>query len=150
LVTEVATLVDHEYRTWSFSGDLRLWLSTPKTLIKGRMWVGELLGDYAAGIFQTVNPVNFQSIGAWGFWFEVQQRLSERWRATAGYGRDNPDNSDLSAGQRSLNTASFGNVLWDVTKTIGFGLEGSHWITSYMGAHPNPIWRGDWLFYLRF
>jgi len=149
LVTVVANGAGTEYRTWSVSGDLRLWLPT-KTLIKGRVWKGSLLGDFAAGAFQTVDPMTMLAIRAWGFWIEAQQRLTDRWRVTAGYGRDDPTNADLSAGDRGLNQAGFGNVLWDVTKTIGFGLEGSRWSTGYVGAPTARVWRGDLLFFLRF
>jgi hypothetical protein len=149
LVTVIATGAGQRYRTWSFSGDLRLWLPT-KTLIKGRLWMGRLVGDYAVGAFQTVDTTSLKAIGAWGMWLEAQQRLSQRWRATVGYGRDDPTNADLTPGDRSLNQAGFVNVLWDVTKTIGFGLEGSRWMTSYLGAPENKVWRADLLFYLRF
>jgi hypothetical protein len=149
LVTVIATNASMQYRTWSVAGDLRLWLPT-RTLIKGRLWKGRLLGDYAVGVFQTVDTTSLKSIGAWGGWLEVQQRLSERWRVTVGYGRDDPTNADLTPGDRSLNQAGFLNVLWDVTKTIGFGLEGSRWMTSYIAAPENKVWRGDLLFFLRF
>jgi hypothetical protein len=149
LVTVVANLTAMEYRMWAIAGDLRLWLPTG-TLIKGRLWKGQLVGDYAASVFQTVDTHTLIAIRAWGFWFEVQQRLTERWRITAGYGRDDPEDADLSTGARSLNTAAFGNLFWDVTKTIGLGLEGSRWETSYVGGPGNRVWRGDLLFYLRF
>jgi hypothetical protein len=149
LLTVVANLTGMEYRMWAIAGDLRLWLPIG-TLIKGRLWKGRLLGDYAGGVFQTVDTMTLLAVRAWGLWFEVQQRLTERWRVTAGYGRDNPEGADLSMGARSLNAAAFANVLWDVTKTIGFGLEGSRWETSYLGGQTNRVWRGDLLFYLRF
>jgi hypothetical protein len=149
LVTAVTTGAETEYPTWSISGDLRLWLPT-KTLIKGRVWRGRLLGDFAAGAFQTVETSTLVAIRAWGLWCEAQQRLTDRWRVTAGYGRDDPKDVDLSTGDRRLNQAGFVNLLWDVTKTIGFGLEGSRWATGYVGAPTNRVWRGDLLFFLRF
>ncbi|HVU50909.1 MAG TPA: hypothetical protein VHL80_09500, partial [Polyangia bacterium] len=149
LVTTVATGAGTEYRTWSVSGDLRLWLPTG-TLLKGRVWMGRLLGDYAAGAFQTVDTATLLAVRAWGFWIELQQRLTDRWRVTAAYGRDDPTNADLGPGDRGLNQAGFVNLLWDVTKTIGFGLEGSRWSTGYVGAPTARVWRGDMLFFLRF
>jgi hypothetical protein len=153
----LSTLEEVTLKTWSVAGDLRLWLPT-RTLIKGRVYQGRMLGDFAAGIFQSINTTTLQSIRAKGLWFEAQQRLTDRWRATIGYGRDDPNDADLSPwsgkdlgdGSRSLNQETFLNVLWDVTKTIGFGGEGSRWSTSYKDAPTTKIWRGDFLFYLRF
>jgi hypothetical protein len=153
----LSTLDEVTFRTWSVAGDLRLWLPT-RTLIKGRVYMGRMLGDFTAGIFQSVNTMTLQSIRAKGLWAEVQQGISDRWRATVGYGRDDPNDADLEPwsgkdlgdGSRSLNQEAFLNVLWDVTKTIGCGAEGSRWSTSYKDAPTTKIWRGDFLFYLRF
>ena len=51
--------------------------------------------------------------------------------AHAGYGIDDPRDSDLSAGQRSRNQFCFGNIIWDVTKRFQLGFEVSHWKTDY-------------------
>jgi hypothetical protein len=149
LVTNVTNLMNLRYTMWAIAGDLRLWMPWG-TLIKARVWKGTLLGDYAGGVFQTVDTMTLLAVRAWGLWFEVQQRLSDRWRVTAGYGRDKPEDADLSMGARRLNQAVFANVLWDVTKTIGFGLEGSRWSTGYVDEPTNNVWRADLLFYLRF
>jgi hypothetical protein len=147
--TSVSTLQDVTYTTWSIAGDLRLLLPTG-TLIKGRVFMGQALGEFAAGIFQTINKDTLAPIRAWGLWIQGQQRLSERWRATLGYGRDKAKDADLGAGGRRLNQELFINVLWDVTKTIGFGAEGSRWSTAYHDAATTKIWRMDTLFFLRF
>jgi hypothetical protein len=149
LATNVNTLEEHRYQTWSLSADLRLWLPT-RTLVKGRWWRGRLVGDFAVAVFQSINPVTYSSVGATGLWLEVQQRLSERWRATAAYGRDDPTDADLNVGDRALNQEGLVNLLWDVTKTIGFGAEGSRWATTYVGGSTTRVWRGDFMFYLRF
>jgi hypothetical protein len=141
-VTNTMTLATLEHTTWSLCADLRLLLPTG-TRLKARWWTGALLGDFAAGIFQTVNIQTYQAIRASGLWFEVQQALADRWRVTAGYGRDDPRDDDLPAGGRSLNQAAFANLLWDVTKTVGLGLEGSRWATSYVDATTTKIWREE-------
>jgi hypothetical protein len=147
--TSVSDLQDHLYRTWSVGGDLRAQLPTG-TMLKGRIFTGSALGSFAAGIFQIINPRTFQAIRAKGLWVEAQQRLAERWRATIGYGRDDPKDADLEDGDRTLSQELFLNVMWDVTKTIGFGLEGSRWATSYKGSGTAKVWRGDLIFLLRF
>ena len=147
--TNTMTLATIQRGTWSVSADLRLFLPTA-TRIKVRWWRGALLGDFTAGIFETINLMTLGEVRASGLWFEVQQRLTDRWRVTVGYGRDDPRDEDLAAGDRSLNQAGFANVLWDVTKTIGFGAEGSRWATSYLGSTTTKVWRGDLLVFLRF
>jgi hypothetical protein len=148
-VTVKTDASDVTLRTWSLAGDLRARAPTG-TLVKARIWWGALLGDYSAGIFQTVNPETKQAIHARGLWLEVQQALSERWRVAAIYGRDDPRNSDLQAGKQRLNQAAFVNVFWDASRTVGFGLEGSRWTTDYGVRGSNRVWRLDLVYYLRF
>lgn len=150
LFTDMTTLANLQVSMWAIAGDLRLWLPRSRTLIKCRLWKGQLLGDFAGGIFQTIDTAKLDAIAAWGGWGEVQQGLSSRWRATVGYGRDDPTDADLSPGARALSQEVFANLLWDVTKTIGFGLEGSRWATAYIGAPTSRVWRGELMFYLRF
>jgi len=40
--------------------------------------------------------------------------------------------------------------VWDVTKTVGLGLEGSRWATSYVDSTTTKIWREDLFMFLRF
>jgi hypothetical protein len=149
LVTEVASGMEATRASWSVAGDLHLSLPTG-TIVKGRLWRGQVIGDYAGAIFQTINPVTYAAIRAWGMWIEAQQHLSERWRVSVGYGRDDAYDADLNPGDRALNDEAFANLLWDVSKTLGFGAEGSRWETAYMQLGATRVWRGDLLFYLRF
>jgi hypothetical protein len=48
-----------------------------------------------------------------------------------GYGVDNPFNRDVTLAQRTLNTATWGNLIWDVTKNFQVGFEVSRWETDY-------------------
>lgn len=148
-MTIIQDRTDTELRTWSFVTDARARFPTG-TGVKARLWWGALLGDYAAGIYQTVNPVSRQAIRAFGLWGEVQQRLTPRWRVTAIYGLDDPKDADLRPGDRYRNQAGFLNVFWDASRTVGFGSEASRWETSYGAAGTTEVWRGDLLFFLRF
>lgn len=137
------------YQTWSLVGDLRA--KTPWGMqLKARLWRGSLLGDYMGGIFQTVDLGTMRAVRAVGCWVEVQQALTEHWKATLGYGRDDPFDVDLSANGRALNQAGFANVFWNVSKTIGFAAEVSAWKTSYLAVGATELWRGDIVFLLRF
>jgi hypothetical protein len=137
------------FQTWSLDTDLRLVFPTG-TQIKARFWFGSVLGDYSAAIFQTVDAGTRRGIHAAGYWADVQQRLSERWRVALGYGNDNPRNSDLSAGARSLNQAMFLNAFWDLSAMLGFGAEVSRWATTYVAAGENRVWRSEVVFTMRF
>jgi hypothetical protein len=137
------------YRSWSIAADLRLTAPTG-TGLKLRWWRGSLLGDYAAGVFQTIDLGTGLAVHAQGFWLDVQQRLGQRWRVAAGYGRDDPRDADLSPGARALNQAGFANALWNVSATLAFGAEVSRWATSYLGAGTTRVSRGDLIFMLRF
>jgi hypothetical protein len=147
--TFVATGLTNDFQTWSVSADVRLAFSSG-TLIKARAWRGTLMGDYTGGIFQTIDIGTDRAVRAWGFWFEVQQTLGPRWRATAGYGQDNPFRSDLSMGARLFNQAGFANLFWDVSASLGFAAELSRWDTAYVGLGSTFIWRADFVFLLRF
>jgi hypothetical protein len=59
-----------------------------------------------------------------------------------GYAVDNPFNRDVSLAQRTLNTAAFGNLIWDVTKNFQVGFEVSRWETDYK-ALPAAFVLGD-------
>jgi hypothetical protein len=80
----------------------------------------------------------------------VQQRITPRWRVSAGYGRDDPNGADLDPGGRTLNEAGFGQVLWDLTRQIGFGIEGTRWRTVYLGGGATSLWRVDSISFFRF
>jgi hypothetical protein len=148
-VTFTDTGVTQDFASWSVAADLHVRLPFG-TELKFRIWRGRLVGDYAGGIFQTVDVGTRQAVHARGLWFDVRQHLSERWRVAAGYGWDDPRDSDLSAGARTLNQAGFANVFWDMSKTIGFALEGSRWATSYLGQGTTTAWRADSVFMMRF
>jgi hypothetical protein len=148
-VTVIEDGTDTELRTWSVGGDLRVRLPTG-TSLKGRLWWGALLGDYSAGIFQTINPDTKEAIRARGWWLGVQQAFGERWRAGATYGRDDPRDADLGAGKRGLNQAALVNVFWDASRIVGLGAEVSRWATSYTPTGSGRAFRGDLLFFLRF
>jgi hypothetical protein len=148
-LTVIQDGTDVELATWSLAGDVCARLATG-TLLKARVWWGSLMGDYAAGIFHTANPQTRRAIHARGLWAQLGQALTPRWRAAVLYGRDDPRDADLSPGQRRLNQAGFANLMWDLSKTVGLGIEVSRWSTDYVEAGRTRLWRGDLLFFLHF
>jgi hypothetical protein len=141
--------IERLYTTWSAGADLRLTLPFGM-VIKARYWRGSLLGDYAAGILQTVSTVGLKAIRSTGGFAVVQQRFLTRWRASVGYGRDDPQNVDLDPGGRTLNEAAFGQILWDITRQIGGGVEVARWRTVYSGGGATDVWRVDLISFVRF
>ncbi len=149
LISDATATNERRLTTWSAGADLRLSLPT-ETVIKARIWWGALLGDYAAGILQTVSPTSLIAIRASGGWIMARQTLATRWRVSAGYGRDDPDDADLEAGERSLNQAAFTYLSFNVTPKAGIGLEVARWGTGYLGLPSSWIWRVDTVSFIRF
>ena len=120
-----------QYGTWSFvaDGSLRLGEST---LVEGEYFIGQLLGDYSGGIFQTVDPVKRVPIRARGGWVQVTQQLGTRWTVHAGLGTDDPFDQDLSTAERRTNQEVFGNALFRIVGGLRVGLELSWWATQWV------------------
>jgi len=141
--------VEREFRTWSAGADLRAKLPWGTTL-KARVWRGSALGDYNAGVLQNVSVAELGAIRAQGWFVTVRQAFGERWKASAGYGQDDPRDADLDVGGRAYNQAYFANASWDFTRVFGLGAEVSRWRTAYLGVGITAAVRADLLFFLRF
>lgn len=128
--------------TWSIVGDARAELPSGTTL-RGRLWMGRVLGDYQGGIFQSVAFETLEAIGARGGWIDVQQRVARAWRVAIGYGRDDPEDESLSPGQRQLNETAFGNLRWQWSAAVSFGAEISYWSTEWKGLADVDTTRGE-------
>lgn len=117
------------FPTWSANLDLYLPL-TARLGFQGEVFTGANLGAYFGGVGQGVcsclrAPIH--SRGGWGeFWYQWTPRL----QTAAGYGLDDPRDSDLLFG-RTYNQFFFANFLVDVTDQLSTGLEISCWTTLY-------------------
>jgi len=120
-----------QYGTWSLVADGSLRLGDT-TLIEGEYFIGQLLGDYSGGIFQTVDPVKKAPIRARGGWVQVTQQIGARWTVHAGFGTDDPFDQDLAANERRTNDEVFGNVLFRIVNGLRVGLELSWWATQWV------------------
>ena len=120
-----------QYDTWSFVADGSLRLGET-TLIEGEYFLGQLLGDYSGGIFQTVDPVKQVPIRARGGWVQVTQQLGTRWTLHAGFGTDDPFDQDVASAERKTNTEVFGNALFRIVAGLRVGLELSWWATQWV------------------
>jgi len=120
-----------QYSTWSFVADGSLRVGE-FTLIEGEYFLGQLLGDYSGGIFQTVDPVKKAPIRARGGWVQVTQQIGPRWVVHAGYGTDDPFDQDLAGAERRTNTAVFANAIFRIIGGLRVGLELSWWATQWV------------------
>lgn len=110
----------------------------------GEFLTGEAIGTYNAGIGQSLNPITLNAIRTKAAWGEVWIKLTERLKFHAGYGVDNPRNSDLGqflgpapgfvpvAGQRSRNEVVWANLICAVSSNLNVGFEVSHRETEYL------------------
>lgn len=125
-------LDDARFLSWSFNADLYAPV-TDRFGFQGEFFVGEVLGTYLAGINQGIDPVKRQGIRSIGGWGEIWLNWSDQLHSHAGFSIDDPYNSDLSTGRRSLNRYFFANLIWNVTSMFDVGLEVSQWKTQYVG-----------------
>ena len=73
---------------------------------------------------------------------QLKVAQSDKLKYHAGFGVDDPRNSDLNDGMRSRNSVYFGNVVYSLIPPVDIGLEYSYWDTEYQGmrsAYNNRI-----------
>jgi hypothetical protein len=123
-----------QFSSWSFVADASLRI-TSSTLVEGEFFVGQLLGDYSGAINQTIDPQKNVPIRSRGGWVQLSQQFGHRWALHAGFGTDDPFDEDLGPGERSSNSAFFGNAIFTVVDGLRLGLELSWWRTAWV-ANP--------------
>jgi len=131
-----ATTSDEEFDSWSFNIDMTQPINEWLT-IKGEYFTGENLDTYFGGIGQGVRtdgatPTTYlEKISSTGGWFAAGLGPWGKYRFNVGMGIDNVDRNDVNAGQRTLNRAIFGNIIYSINKNTEVGFELSHWRTRY-------------------
>jgi hypothetical protein len=121
---------------WAVGTDARVAI-TERLGVKGEFYHGQTVGTYLGGIIQNFNA-DRQGIHSTGAWAEINYYWTPELHSHFGYGIDDPLDSDLTAGLAKRNQFYFGNILWDVTKSIDVGFEVSRWETAYMSPlHDN-------------
>jgi hypothetical protein len=133
-------ITDRKFTTWSGNIDLSFKIGR-KLRFTSEFFDGSVLGDYAAGIFQTFNPVRLVSIRAAGAWAQLTYDISDKWQVNAAYGRDDPFNRDLAPGQRSLNEMGFANFYYRLTPRLWLATEFSRWRTNWVGLPAGRAFR---------
>ncbi|MFQ6007475.1 MAG: hypothetical protein ACE5K8_00840 [Candidatus Zixiibacteriota bacterium] len=109
-------------------------------------FTGSNLGSYFGGILRnsTIDGLN-----ATGGWVSGWVKASPKVELAAGFGMDNPDDSDFTSG-RSRNTCFFGNVRYYFVPQAAVGFELSRWETKYKGDETAKNLRAQTSFVLNF
>lgn len=131
---------DYRVRTWSLNVDVRVPLND-RSGFQGEFFTGENLGTFLGGVIQGVSigtPAvpDRRAVRATGGWFEFWYDVTPRLHAFAGYGVDDPVDSDIDAGGRTYNHFIFANASFDVTDLLSVGMEVTSWKTLYNGLRP--------------
>ncbi len=136
---------DTARRTWSGNIDLRVPI-TKRLGFQGEIYTGENMSTFLGGIFQGVNAGTRRSVRDSGGWMELWYKLSPRLHTHWGYGFDDPEDVDLSAASdRTYNRFYFGNLVYDATKKLTFGVEVSSWETRFVNQTPGEDVRFEFM-----
>ncbi|MEI8185705.1 MAG: hypothetical protein WCG19_03315 [Chlorobiaceae bacterium] len=121
--------------SWSYNLELLMPLSE-KLTFAGEFFNGSNLDDYWGGIGQGVNTVTLNDIRSMGGWAAMRYTISPSSSFSVGAGVDNPNDSDLPVGGRTLNQTVFATFIKKITRNFILGLQLSEWKTDYNNA-PN-------------
>ncbi len=133
VVTESTKVTDvdaKDYDSWSIQGNLYLPLCKIFAL-QGTVWQGANLDTYYGGIGQGVNVALGEEITATGGFAQLLIDPTEKWSFSVGYAIDDPDDDDLSAGNRSKNEQVLANAFYKVTAAVTAMAEYTHMVTDY-------------------
>ena len=139
--TQLGDLItQRKFTTWSGNIDLTFKIVS-KLRFTAEFFNGSVLGDFTGGIFQTFNPVRLVGIRAAGAWAQLTYDINDKWQVNAAYGRDDPFNRDLAAGQRSFNDMGFANFYYRITPRLWVATEFSRWRTNWVGIPAGRAFR---------
>jgi hypothetical protein len=96
------------------------------------------------------NESTIQGVHAQGGWAYGWVIPHDKVKLSAGFGVDDPDNDDLSTGDRARNQSFFGNVQVTPIPLFTVGLELSHWETDYIDGESAKNFRAQTAFRLNF
>ncbi|MBC2594979.1 hypothetical protein H5P28_11995 [Ruficoccus amylovorans] len=98
----------------------------------GSVWYGTNLGSFNGGIGQTINLTQDVPIRARGGWIQLQTFPWSDLNWNIAFGIDDPLDSDLSTGMRSINLNASTSIYYQLTSYLTLGIEYSYMQTGYM------------------
>ena len=102
--------------------------------ISGEFFKGRNLDSFQGGIGQGVNTTLGVPIDAIGGWAQLQYRPVKAWTFDIGGGIDDPENSDLNAGDRGRNATCFANAIYGFSDKFSVGVEAAFIRTDYLAG----------------
>lgn len=130
-------------KTWSANLEVAIPI-TKKYGFQSEVFHGANLGTFMGGALQGVDRITRDPIESTGGWVDVYYNWTPTVHSHVGYCIDDPLNSDLTSG-RTYNQAIFGNVLWDMTKSVFLGVEVSQWTTNWVNLGQGESTRCEFL-----
>lgn len=95
------------------------WNITDRLGVVAEGYFGQGIGNYAATIFQTFHPHNYQAIRGRGGFLEAFYYLNDQVHVHAGYGVEGPIRRDLASDQGiARNSAYFVSLFWDLHRSV--------------------------------
>jgi hypothetical protein len=119
---------------WGIAIDFR-WRVNDRWGFSGEMFHGQTLGTYGGGVFQNVNTATFRPVHATGGWAEVDYYFTPCLHTHAGFGIDDPADSELFILQIARNQTIFANLIWDVNPSLRVAGELTVRETNYIGPN---------------
>lgn len=130
---------DREFDTELIQFSLKLPL-TDHWSVSGQYWFGQNLSRMCGGIGQGINLARDTEIAARGGWIQAAVAVNPAIHGFFTYGFDNPDNADLSPGDRASNSNLATSWFFDLTSELTWALEYSRLETRYISL---PTGRSD-------
>ena len=118
------------FDSWSANVDFTFPL-TDRVTLKGEVFTGSNLDDFFGGIGRGINFGKQMAIDSTGGWVAVDFRANEQVLTTFGYGMEDPDDEALNNANRTKNSSTWANFIYDITSHVRTGVELSYWRTHY-------------------
>jgi hypothetical protein len=134
------------YESWAGCGHLMVSFSNGAGF-SGEAYVGSNLGSYLGG---ALNANRIEGMASQGGWASAWVKASSKVKLTGGFSFDDPDDNDLSTGNRSRNQAIFGNVKYSIVPQVTLGMEVSQWETQYIDLETAKALRFETSFIMNF
>jgi hypothetical protein len=134
---------DHErleFDSWSANVDFTFPL-TDRVTLKGEVFTGSNLDDFFGGIGKGINFDKQMAIDSTGGWVSVDFRANDQILTSFGYGMEDPDDEALNDNNRSKNSATWANFIYDITSHVRTGVELSYWRTHYKALEMGKAFR---------
>lgn len=131
---EYARLARHGkrgFKSYSVGSDFSVPVSA-KLALAGELFWGSNLDAVAGGIGQGINVTTQREIRSIGGWAEARFLVHPALSVAAGYGTDNPYDTDLEVAARARNQVIYLASRFSIGSNITIGAEYAYWRTQYL------------------